>query len=228
MIARAALGPALAAGVFAMLAAAVAPAQAAQKASLDAPGSVAVGRTLTLTARGFPANSVVTFGAALHGPAAYSGRRLGRARTDGAGRARLRRSFPSTYRWCNADRECKTYKWPKGARIALTAQATEPTQVSVRKVVPLRRRSGRSGGSRSGYRNCSGRTLIPIPGASNAHDIATQIKARNMSCGQAKRVIRAPATDRGYRCSSRARRGKAPRITCTKGSRAVRFTYIQY
>ena len=195
--------------------------------SLKVPRSVSVGRKMTLRVRGFPRGSKLIFIASLDGPAAFSGRKLGRARTNGSGRAKLRTRFPRTYKWCNSNNDCTTYKWPKGAKIALSAHTKKPPYAVVRKVVPLRKNK-RRGGKPGGYRKCSGRVFIPFPGApEGSGDMGTRIKAKNMNCRKAKRVIKAPAIDLGYRCKSRKRDG-FPRITCTKGRKGVKFTYIQY
>lgn len=189
----------------------------AQAASLKAPKSVSVGKKVVLEVAGFPPSSAVTFTASLDGPAALSGRALGRVRTNGSGRATLRTRFPSTYKWCDADRKCSTYKWPTGARIALSAQAKKPPHTFARKVVPLKKR----GQKRAGYRRCGGKVRL------SAGDRALHIKAKGMGCRKAKRVIKAPASELGYRCATKTK-GGLPRITCTKGRRGVKFTYVQF
>lgn len=193
------------------------PAASAQVASLKAPNSVSAGKEITLRVQGFPPRSTVVFVASLDGPAALSGRRLGLTRTDSSGRATFRTRFPSTYQWCDADRKCTTYRWPDDARIALSAAAEGPPSTSVREVVPLRKHRQKGGK----YRRCGGKVRL------SAGDLATRIKARHMSCREAKKAIKAPATKRGYRCKT-TKRGGLPHITCTKGRKAVKFTYIQY
>lgn len=111
----------------------------AEKATLKAPKTVSIGRKLVLRVSGFPPRTKVFFSASIYGPAAYSGRSLGRVRTNEAGRATLRKRFPRTYQWCDADRKCSTYKWMKGMKVALTA-ATRDGSAYVRKVARLTRR----------------------------------------------------------------------------------------
>lgn len=203
--------------VASILALALSAAATAQAASIKAPQSVSVGKRMVLTIRGFPPNSAVVFAASLDGPAALSSRRLGQTRTDSSGRAILRTRFPATYRWCDADRKCSTYKWPAKARIALSAATKKSPHASARRIVQLRK-PGRRG---SKYRPCVGKVRL------SAGDLATQIKAKQMSCRRAKKVIKAPATKLGYRCKTRKKDG-LPQVTCTKGHKAVKFIYIQY
>lgn len=73
---------------------------------------------------------------------------------------------------------------------------------------------------RATYRRCGGQVRL------SAGDLARQIKAKHLSCRKAKGVIKGPATKLGYRCKT-AKKNGFPRITCTKGRKAVRFTYIQ-
>jgi hypothetical protein len=112
-------------------------AASAEAAKLKAPKTVSVGKKVTVKMRGFPANSKILVTASLHGPASFSGRTLGRTRANASGRARLRARFPSTYKWCDADRKCSTYKWPKKAKIAISANATKPPYTGARKIVRL-------------------------------------------------------------------------------------------
>ena len=60
-------------------------------------------------------------------------------------------------------------------------------------------------------------------------DAASSISALNLTCRNARSVIKAPATRLGYRCSNPFRhpKGSGGWITCRKAQRGVKFLYSQ-
>ena len=60
-------------------------------------------------------------------------------------------------------------------------------------------------------------------------DTASSIKARDLSCRDARRIIKAPARKLGYHCSNPFAhpKGSGGWITCTKGRHGVHFLYSQ-
>lgn len=128
-------------GSIAALAASAALAGDSQGAKLKVKGpqhhrkSVTPGKSVTMKANGFPADERVSFTAAIDGPAAFSGRGMGQDVATPSGKAVMRKRLPSKYKYCNADLECETYRWPKGAKLRFTA-SSDTTYAS--KVVRLK------------------------------------------------------------------------------------------
>jgi hypothetical protein len=60
-------------------------------------------------------------------------------------------------------------------------------------------------------------------------DTASSITARNLACREVRRVIKAPASKRGYRCSNPFERpkGSGGWVVCHKGTRTIKFLYSQ-
>ena len=75
----------------------------------------------------------------------------------------------------------------------------------------------------AGGRHCPGAVALQYG------DTASRVAVQNISCKRAKRVIKAPATKLGYRCTNPFNRsfGSGGFIRCSKGSTRINFLYAQ-
>jgi hypothetical protein len=58
-------------------------------------------------------------------------------------------------------------------------------------------------------------------------DTASRISTTNVRCAIAKRAVKRPATNLGYKCKRTKKHGSGGWMRCTKGSKIIRFLYSQ-
>ena len=82
---------------------------------------------------------------------------------------------------------------------------------------------GAAGDARSKWRGCPGIVALSYG------DTASHIRALNLSCREARRVMKAPARRLGYRCTNPFDHphGSGGWITCQRKNRKVTFLYSQ-